>query len=962
MHRPTWPKSILIQRLIVLAALVSLPGVLVAQPNRIAGKIVDSQRFTLSGHIHPNARSEYDQGKADPALELNSVTLVLKPSASQQAALNQLLAEQQDPASKNYHNWLTPEQYADRFGASQDDIDKIAAWLKSQQLTVTSVARGRNAVMLQGTAAQAESAFGTEIHMYLVAGETHYANATEPSLPVALQGVVQAIRGLHNFRLKPRIRKLTPVALSGNGATPNYTSSGSHYLAPDDFATIYNLAPLYSKGIDGTGQKIAIAGQTTITTSHLSTFRSYYGLPAPNLTTLLVPNTENPGSSAIDVPESDLDLELASAVARNASLIFVYSYNVFDAVQYAIDQNLAPVISTSYGECEFGGRDGTESDALTWQSWAQQGNAQGITWVASSGDSGAADCYEAASGSSPADNDLSLAVDLPGAIPEVTSVGGTEFNEGSGSYWNTSNTSTYESAKSYIPEIAWNDTVEDGSPSASGGGASIFFPKPSWQTGTGVPNDGARDVPDVALAASADHDGYRIYTTESSGRTSSTTWYIVGGTSCGAPTFSGILTLLNQYLVANGYQSSSGLGNVNSQLYGFAASTPSAFHDVTSGNNIVSASTCTGPRCTSGSTSSGGYYAGVGYDQVTGLGSINAFNFVTAWHTGALLVKATPTLTLAAGPATLSTAGSTTLTATVTSGNGNTPTGTVTFSLGATALGTATLSGSSGTATASLTVGGAGLTIGSDTIAAAYGGDGSDNTATAATTLTVVSPASVVPSIGGVTNAASYNQSYAPGMVASIFGTNLALSTNSASTVPLPTSLDNVSVTVNGFAAPFYYVSPGQLNVQIPYETPSSGKAVLVVSNNGQTASIAIQMLAAAPGIFTDSNGALVPTSTATRGQNLTMYVTGVGAVTPSVATGAVPGGVTTPIPAQTTLVTLGGVQVPAADISYIGIPSWSVGVLQINFTVPSTAAVGTQSVVVSVGGVASAGVPLTVK
>lgn len=960
MHHQTRPKSLPTQRLFVLAALFSLPGVLLAQPNRITGKIVDSQRFTLSGHVHPNAVSQFDQGKADPALQLNSVTLVLKPSDSQQADLNSLLAQQQDPASKNYHNWLTPEQFADRFGASQADIDKIVAWVQSQQLTVTSVARGRNAVMLKGTAAQAQSAFGTEIHMYLVNGETHYANATEPSLPAALQGVVLAIHGLHNFRMKARTHKLTPLGLAADGISPAYTSTGTHSIAPDDFATIYDIAPLYKAGIDGTGQKMVIVGQTTITTAHLATFRSYFGLAASNLTTLLVPNTTNPGSSASDAEESDLDLQWASAVARGASLLFVYSYDVTDAVQYAIDQNLAPVITMSYGECEIAGRNGTQSDATMMQGWAQQGNAQGITWVASSGDNGAADCYGTTTGTgASSSSDLAVAVDLPGSIPEVTSVGGTEFTEGSGSYWNTTNTTTKESAKSYIPETTWNDTAIDGSPSASGGGASIFFSKPSWQTGTGVPNDNARDVPDVALSASADHDGYMVYTT--SGRV--TGWYVFGGTSCAAPTFSGILTLLDQYLVSNGYQSNSGLGNVNSHLYSYATSTPNAFHDITTGNNIVSVSTCSGPRCTPVTATSGGYSAGVGYDQVTGLGSVDAFNFVTGWHTGALLITSTPAMTLTAGPAILSTTGSTSLTATVTSTNGFTPTGTVTFTVGSVILGTATLSGSSGTASATLTINGgaAGLITGSDTIAASYGGDSSFNPATAATSLTLVNPSSVAPSISAATNAASYNQSYAPGMLLSIFGTNLALSTRTTtSSLPLPTLADNVSVTVNGVAAPFYYISPSQLNVQIPYETPSSGKVAVVVSNNGQTASTSIQMAAVAPGIFTDSNGALVPTATVTRGQSVTLYVSGAGAVSPSAATGSVPVTGTTPTPTHATVITVGGVQAPTP--SYIGIPSWSVGVLQINFTVPATAPLGSQTVVVSVGGVASPAVPLTVR
>jgi adhesin/invasin len=254
---------------------------------------------------------------------------------------------------------------------------------------------------------------------------------------------------------------------------------------------------------------------------------------------------------------------------------------------------------------------------------------------------------------------------------------------------------------------------------------------------------------------------------------------------------------------------------------------------------------------------------------------------------------------------------------------------------------------------------GTGLNSGANTITAMYGGDSSHNPATASVNLTIVGSPSGAPFISGATNAASYQQSYAPGMALAIFGTQLALTTNTASTLPLPTVQDNVSVTVNAVAAPLYYISPTQLNVQIPYETPIGGNVTVVVGNNGQTASTTIQMSAAAPGIFFDnSTRALLLTPTATRGQTVALYLTGAGAVQPSVATGATPSSSATPVPAQETLVTVGGVE---ASTTYIGIPTWSVGVLQVNFIVPSTAALGPQSVVVSVGEVASAGVTLTV-
>jgi subtilase family serine protease len=305
-------------------------------------------------------------------------------------------------------------------------------------------------------------------------------------------------------------------------------------------------------------------------------------------------------------------------------LVFVYSNDVTDAVQYAIDQNLAPVLSMSYGSCE---PLWSDSDAKTMQSWAKQGNAQGITWVASSGDSGAAGCYYRDTGPVGATATLTLAADMPAAVPEITAIGGTTFNEDSSSYWSTSNDSTTKSsALSYIPETSWNDSTTN-RPAASGGGVSQIFSKPSWQTGVGVPSDDARDIPDLAFPASAQHDGYMVYT--SSG--AETGWYIFGGTSAGAPAFAGMLAVLNQYVVASGIQSNAGLGNVNTRLYDLASSASWAFHDITTGDNSATAIVCGGFLCSAPYKKSVGYSAGTGYDLVTGLGSLDAFSFFLAW-------------------------------------------------------------------------------------------------------------------------------------------------------------------------------------------------------------------------------------------------------------------------------------------------------------------------------------------
>ena len=387
-----------------------------AQHNRITGRVDNTVRAALKGHIHPLATVANDQGRADATLQLSRVTLVLRPSDAQQADLNQLLAAQQDPSSPSYHQWLKPEEYADRFGVSQGDVDQMVAWLQAQNLTVVAVARGRNSISFSGAAGAVEQAFGTKIHRYNVDGELHFANSTEPSIPAAFQNVVRSIHGLTDFRLKPKSKPLQP----------EYTSllSSTHYLAPDDVSTIFNVRSLYNTGIDGTGQKLVVVGQTQINLSDIQQFRTYFNLPANDPKVTLVPNMRDPGIRKGDLQEADLDLEWAGAIARNATILYVYSSDVMDALQYAIDQNMAPVLSMSYGQCE---TLTSSADAATQQSWAQQANAQGMTWFAASGDSGAADCYDGTSRSPGG-----LAVDLPAALPEVTGVGGTQLSDADG--------------------------------------------------------------------------------------------------------------------------------------------------------------------------------------------------------------------------------------------------------------------------------------------------------------------------------------------------------------------------------------------------------------------------------------------------------------------------------------------------------------------------------------------------
>ena len=412
-----------------LALLVSASAFLAltatAQQDRIGTRIDNSPTVVLSGHVPGRARAAVDQGPVDASFPLPLITMYLAPSSGQQTSLQQLLAAQQNPGSANYHKWLSPEQYADQFGVSQSDINRITAWLQSQGLQVGRVARSRTWIRFSGSAGQVGAAFHTQIHQYLEDGKIHYANASDPSIPQVLSGIVRGFLGLHNFRLRPYFARRP---------NPAYTAGGQHQIVPDDFATIYDVARLYSENINGTGQKLVIVGQTDIDLSDIETFRSKYGLPANNPQQILVSGSTDPGISQDDLPEADLDLEWSGAVARNATIIYVKSDDVNVSLTDAIDEARAPVISMSYGLCE-----GSYLSILPmYQSMALQANSEGITWLNAAGDTGAGDCE---------DEDAviaqdGLAVDAPGSVPEVTSMGGSEFNEDGGNYWNLSNSAT----------------------------------------------------------------------------------------------------------------------------------------------------------------------------------------------------------------------------------------------------------------------------------------------------------------------------------------------------------------------------------------------------------------------------------------------------------------------------------------------------------------------------------------
>jgi uncharacterized protein (TIGR03437 family) len=964
----------------------------------------------------------------------------------------------------------------------------------------------------------------------------------------------------------------------------------------------------------------------------------------------------DPGYTSSQI-EGDLDLEWAGAIAPKATIYYVYGASALTAIAAAVNLNVAPVITVSYGSCEIGWR------LSYWRAIAQQANAQGITILNSSGDSGAAGCDP--------QGDMPFAaagrmVDFPAVLPEITAVGGTQFVEGTGAYWASANSSNLGSALSYIPEAVWNESGSAGLGS-SGGGASLLYAKPVWQTGPGVPDDQARDVPDISLSA-AGHDGYIVISSGSMGA--------VGGTSASAPSMAGIMALLNQYQVSKGFQQKPGLGNINPQLYRLAQSAPSAFHDITAGDNIVNCAQGS-PDCLTGSF---GYQAGPGYDMATGLGSVDVNNLATLWNSSTNAV--TIWLYVNTAKATLNDTIGMTATVAAATGSGA-PSGNVDFSVNGLKLGSSPLRSTGGQQEADLFfpayfIGG----TGTFTLVAQYSGDtafsggGATNTiqvtlpsgaaaivpsapdtvwpsppdaqglswqtslslreaagvsailtgftidgmpqplaqyypspeilagrtmsativfrnlatpvtrtfgftgvdagghtwsrqiavnylalppdsgpvvsatplivaqnpaadpscqwsvqlnideaggnaglvesglmvggvdwssripaifgterlaswngllgtlclgdivppatetiqietsgltqevvvslagpaanptrlstapasvamvaasasqpaqatlalnladTTAPWTLSVfpanrttawlgvsqfsgtgpaqldltasgagfkpgayratlvIQSASAVPqsiavpimfvlggntsgvSIDGVANPATYSTAASPGMVVAIFGTGLASATSTASGTPLPYSLGGVSAAVNGIAAPLAYVSPTQVDIQIPYEV-GAGPAVLGIDNNGEIAGFQFQISASAPGIFADAAGYLVSTPAVPAGGTATLLLAGAGEVSNLMRTAYSPSSATSNSPLLPLSVTVGGEPV---FLQTVGLAPLQFGVTQVKFTLPASVPAGVQPVVVTVGGVSSPPVNVTVQ
>jgi hypothetical protein len=708
----------------------------------ITAAVNDAQRTILRGNTHPLVGKALDQGAAPTSLPMQHMILVLKRSAEQESALHSLLDGQQTKGSSSYHQWLAPQEFGKEFGPADSDVAAVEAWLESHGFKVDSVSNGRTAIEFSGTAGQVQDAFQTTIHSYSLKGEQHWANSSDPSIPSALAPAVKGVLSLHNF---PRRPQFTLAAAQAQAAKPGsgkplytFTSGTSTYYAvgPTDFATIYNVLPLWNAGIDGKGQTIAIVGETDINPNDIATFRSLFGLPV-NIPNIVVNGTD-PGISPADEPEAVLDVSWSGAVAKNATIDLVASATTATALGvdlsalYIVDNNLAPIMSESYGECE-----ATLGDAANafYNSLWEQAAAEGITVVEAAGDAGSAGCDDFNTESAASEG---LGVSGFASTPYNVAVGGTDFDQSAttaAKYWNATNVGTTESsALGYIPETVWNQSCAglglsgglsqcptsssdlnivagSGGPSscATGGdsGNCAGYPKPLWQTGTSVPQDGVRDLPDVSLFASAGANGSFYVICEQDFTPfgvvlgadfpcslTDQTFVGLGGTSAAAPSFAGIMALVEE-------KAGSRQGNANYVLYNLAAqpgascdsSTAPAsggvcvFYDVTKGNDAVP---CEGTLDCGFAPSSNGYgimmdpnnplvpafTASAGFDLATGLGTVNAANLVTAWNSASFSPSATTLASLT--PVSLTHGQAVSVNVTVAAKNGTgTPTGSV---------------------------------------------------------------------------------------------------------------------------------------------------------------------------------------------------------------------------------------------------------------------------------------------
>jgi hypothetical protein len=687
----------------------STPVLAQIQATPLVSQAIDETRLvTLKGSVHPLTRTGIDQGAVSDSFATGRLILLLNRPAEREKALQQFLQDVHTSGSASYHMWLTPDRFGAKFGPADADIQAVAGWLMSHGLQVTKTSRSGQFIEFSGTAGQLREVFHTQIHHYLMNGESHYANATEVKIPAALATLIGGVSQMNDFRAKPQL-KVAGKALYARATrktTPQWTLPNpygtanpyAYTVTPEDFATQYDLGQLYQAGVSGAGQTIGIINESNIDLSLVQAYQNLFGI-AGTLPQVVIDGNDPGTLDGVNV-EAYLDVELSGAIAPKATvdLYIAGSSDLVDPLELAalraVDDNQASVLSVSFGACEvLLGNAGNQFWAGLWE----QAAAQGQTVLVSAGDSGSECSLEE-------ENTVSGLASTPWNV----AVGGTDFyytdyatgGASATSLWNQTNDAKLGSLIAPLPEQPWDDPYglnviadgyQRGERGAGGGGASNCatqndtassltctggYAKPGWQTGTGVPADKVRDLPDVSLFASngANLSAYAICAFDgecAAGTGGNAEVYLVGGTSASAPAMAAIMALVNQKY---GRQ-----GQANYTLYPLAQQKPAAFHDITVGSNSeVCGGVADPPICVlqwNGIYGTPQYPAGPGYDQASGLGSVDANALVNNWNSIAFKPTNT-TLRLSSTSVAHGTAITVTTSVAPTSGSG-TPTGDV---------------------------------------------------------------------------------------------------------------------------------------------------------------------------------------------------------------------------------------------------------------------------------------------
>ena len=745
-----------------------------AQPQARSG-IDETRLSTLSGTVHPLAQQKYDRGEVDASFPTGRLLLTLARSEDREQTLQQFLKDAHNPAAPAFHQWLTPAQFGDRFGARDEDRVAVTAWLESHGLSVDRIASNRSTIEFSGTAAQLKAALHTEIHRYVFDGKSFYANSQEISIPSAIRTRIANFAPLNSFPLTSYAAPVGPASysrathLATRVASPDFSLTENnapfYALGPEDFSTQYDVAPIYTAGITGAGETIGIVGTSNINLALIDKYRTLFRLPASH--TQVVVDGTDPGDPSTPNIEAFLDTEVSGSVAPAATVnLYVaggqpLTNSLELAAMRAVEDNQASVLSVSYGGCE---QEIGLAGNQFWNSLWEQAAAQGQTVFVSSGDTGPTTCTLIESTTAGVSVVSTLSVNGISSTPWNVSVGGTDFyysdyatgGASISTLWNATNDSSNGSLKAPLPEQPWDNALgfnitpfnydSFSVPTVAGGGGVSNcsdetvppttgttttptcisgYSKPSWQNAPGVPADSSRDLPDVSLFAA---NGPNLTAwpicaepgdcvASSSGNTPI---FLVGGTSASSPAMAGIMALIDQKY---GRQ-----GQANYTLYALARTGPSVFHDLTLGTNDVLCEFQSGSLCATPIPgqqnpfveSFGVYPAASGYDLASGLGSIDAGKLFTAWNTIAFTPSAT---TLQVSPATFVHGATAAVTVAVTASTGSaTPTGNVavtTTNAAAALRDNAPLTLANGTASANLST----LPGGTYNLVAQYSGD-----------------------------------------------------------------------------------------------------------------------------------------------------------------------------------------------------------------------------------------------